>query len=186
MPAATLSTAAWAVHDVGLATAIGGTLFGRTALQPALHEISSPMERDRVSADAWQRFSLFNLIAHGTMAATWFIGRTMLSGREVTLRTRQLTRIKDGLVIASLVTGVGSILLGNRLGKLSREGMGPAEIHDRVNQDEVKRTKLVQRATGGLGILNLVTNVGIMALTTVLAMQGNKSSRFALWSRRLP
>jgi hypothetical protein len=184
--AATLSTAAWAAHDVGLATAIGGTLFGRTALQPALNEITSPMERDRVSADAWQRFSLFNLIAHGTMAATWLIGRGMLSGREVSMRTRQLTRIKDGLVIASLVTGVGSVLLGNRLGKRAREGMGPAETHDRVNQEGVKRTKVIQRATGGLGILNLLTNVGILALTTVLAMEGNKSSRFPLWSRRLP
>src|SRR5579872_1884716 len=32
----TLSTAAWAAHDVGLATAVGGTLYGRAALEPAL------------------------------------------------------------------------------------------------------------------------------------------------------
>jgi hypothetical protein len=54
---ANLSSAAWAVHDLGLATAIGGTLFGRTALQPALSEIAGADERDLVSAKAWQRFS---------------------------------------------------------------------------------------------------------------------------------
>ena len=182
-----LSTAAWAAHDVGLAAAIGGTLFGRTALQPALHEITSPQERDRVSADAWQRFSLVNLIAHGTMAATWFAGRGMLSGREATGTARSLTKVKDGLIVASLVTGIGSILLGRSLGKRAEDGLGPAEVADRANvQGEAKRTRVIQRVCGGLGLANLVTNIGILAITTVLAMEGNKSSRFALWTRRLP
>ena len=39
---AKLSSAAWMVHDLGLATSLGGTLFGRVALQPALHQIARP------------------------------------------------------------------------------------------------------------------------------------------------
>lgn len=184
---ATLSTAAWAVHDVGLAAAIGGTLFGRTALQPALSEIASAAERDMVSADAWQRFSLINLVAHGAMAATWFVGRNMLSGREVTVTARRLTKVKDGLIVASLITGIGSILLGRSLGKRAREGMGPQEIRDRSGVVEgARKTESIQRACGALGLANLATNVGIMAVTTMLAMEGNKSARFPLWSRLLP
>ncbi len=183
----TLSTAAWAAHDVGLAAAIGGTLFGRTALQPALHEIASADERDRVSADAWQRFSLVNLIAHGTMAATWFVGRGMLNGREVTGTARTLTKVKDGLIIVSLLTGISSIFLGRKLGKRAQEGLGPAEVADRVNiNDETERTTAMQGMVSGLGLANLVTNVGIMAITAALAMEGNKSNRFPLTSRRLP
>ena len=184
---ATLSTAAWAVHDVGLAAAIGGTLFGRTALQPALSEITSPAERDMVSADAWQRFSLVNLVAHGAMAATWFVGRNMLSGREVTMTARRLTKVKDGLIVASLITGIGSILLGRSLGQRAREGMGPSEMRDRSNvAPDAARTQSIQRACGALGLANLVTNIGIMAVTTVLAMEGSKSARFPVWSRLLP
>ena len=184
---ATLSTAAWAAHEVGLATAIGGTLYGRTALQPALGEIASADERDRVSADAWKRFSWINLAAHGIIAATWFTGRAMLSGREVTAEARTLTKVKDGLIIASLVSGVGSNIFGRILGKRVEQGLGPQEMRDRSGaQNEAKKTMAVQRVVGALGIVNLVTNVAILGVTTVLAMEGNKSARFPLWSRFLP
>src|SRR3954468_710757 len=101
---AKLSAAAWVLHDVGLATAIGGTLFGREALQPAIHEIKDPIERGKVADAAWRRFSWMNLAGHVAFAATWFFGRSMLSGREVSKTSRNLTLAKDALVIASLAT----------------------------------------------------------------------------------
>jgi hypothetical protein len=186
---ATLSSAAWAVHEVGLATAIGGTLFGRAALEPALHEIKSPEERDLVSAEAWQRFSWMNLSGHVAFAATWLIGRTMLSGREVSGTARTLTKVKDGMVIASVITGVTSILLGRQLAVRSRRGVGPEHVResgDRKGDRQAKTTRAMERAVGGLGILNLVTNVGIAAITAILGMEANKSVRFAPRSRWLP
>ena len=191
-----LSTAAWAAHDVGLATAIGGTLYGRTALQPALHEIDDPEERDRVSSDAWQRFSWLNLAAHGMFAATWFIGRSMLSGREVSGSARTLVRIKDGLVIASLVTGIGSTILGRILGKRISRGDGPAQVRQgrtSGSSGEVgsatsngQSTLAIRRAVGGLGIANLLANIAAMSVTTLLAMEGNRSARFSARSWFLP
>lgn len=178
---ANLSSAAMAVHDVGLATSIGGTLFGRTALQPALHEIASPAERDRVSANAWRRFSLFNLLAHTTMAVSWLAGRSVLSRRGVPSSVKTLARVKDGLVIASLVTGVSSILLGRKLGKRSREGLGPAEIHDRVNiGEDAEHTKKLQHTVSRLGILNLITNIGILGISSVLAYKSHPRSLLAM------
>jgi hypothetical protein len=192
----TLSTAAWAAHDVGLATAIGGTLYGRAALQPALHEIDDLEQRDRVSSDAWQRFSWLNLAAHGLFAATWFVGRSMLSGREVSSSARTLVRIKDGLVIASLVTGIGSIVLGRILGKRARRGEGPAQARrdgasGRSGEagsaaSDGRSTMAIQRAVSGLGIANLLANVAAMSVTTSLAMEGNRSARFSARSRFLP
>jgi hypothetical protein len=184
---ATLSTAAWAAHDVGLAAAIGGTLFGQFALEPALDEVSSPEERDRLSTDAWRRFSWVNLIAHGVVAGSWFIGRTMLSGREVTGTARTLTRVKDGLVIASLVTGIACNVFGRMLGKKTDEGMGPEEMKDRAGADEAgKGTVRLERLTGALGTMNLISNIGVLGVTSALAMESSKSARFPLWSRRLP
>lgn len=181
----TLSTAAWAAHDVGLATAIGGVLYGRTAFQPALHEIENPSERDRTSAKAWSRFTWINLAAHGVMAATWLAGRTMLRGREVSGTARALTIVKDGLVIGSLVTGVGSNVLGWRLGKQIEKGHGPSEIGDR-RQGEAKVTRGIQKTVGILGIANLIANVAVVGITSVLAMEASRSKRFSFWSRYLP
>lgn len=185
-----LSSAAWIAHDIGLAAAIGGTTFGRVALQPALRTIGSPLDADRASDIAWRRFSWINLAAHGAFAATWLIGRTMLNGREVSARARTLTSIKDALVGASLVTGVASILLGRKLGRRGRQGLGPAQLRatepNGHSEQDVRRTLRINRAVGALGIANLIATTAIAAVTTVLAMEASTSRCFGPRSRRLP
>jgi uncharacterized membrane protein len=174
---AKLSSTAWIAHDLGLATAIGGTLFGRQAFQPSLREVEDEQERAAVSDVAWRRFSWVNLAAHTVMAVTWFTGRSMLSGREVSGTSRALTRVKDGLVIGSLVTGIASVLLGRRLGSRAREMEGG------VTEAPNRR---LRRAVGMLGMTNLALNAGIGAVTTALAMEASKSMKFSVRSRRLP
>lgn len=181
----TLSTAAWAAHDVSLATAAGGVLFGRAALHPALGEITSPAERDRVSASAWSRFAWLNLAAHGVMAASWIAGRTMLSGREVTGRARNLTLLKDGLVAASLLTGIGSNVVGFMVGKQTEKHRGPAEVKSGAVPED-KKTLALSKATAVLGTANLIANAALVGVTSLLAMEGSKSTRFSLFSRLLP
>jgi hypothetical protein len=187
---AKLSSAAWMVHDMGLAASIGGTLFGRMALQPALYKIALPEERDLVSADAWQRFSWINLLSHAAFAVPWFFGRTMLTGREVSGRARSLTRVKDVLIGASLITGVSSVLLGRWLGKRGMEGRGPQAVNEGQrfghSDADVSRTHAIKHTVGILGIMNLVATTGVGAVTTLLAMEGNKSARWAPLSRFLP
>jgi hypothetical protein len=170
---AKLTSAAWMVHDLGLATAIGGTVFGRRALAPALREVERA-QGDRISEKAWRRFSWINLVAHGAMAATWFVGRSMVSGRSVSRNARKLVLVKDALVIASLVTGVTSVMLGRSLGKCIREE-GSAEDH-----------RNLERAVGLVGTANLVANAGVGIVTTALAMEGGRSFGFKYTSRRLP
>ena len=102
----TLSTAGWVVHDVGLATNIGGTMFGMMALEPSLSEVDDAHERDLVSQKAWNKFSWVKLASHVAFAVPWFIGRSMLTGKEVSARARALTRTKDYLIGASLITGI--------------------------------------------------------------------------------
>jgi uncharacterized membrane protein len=175
---AKLSSAAWIAHDVGLATAIGGTLFAREALHPALREgIVDPQARDRVADSAWRRFSWVNLAAHGAMAATWFTGRTMLSGREVDRTSRPLTIVKDALIVASVATGIASVVIGRVLGAKARATQG---LEDR------EKTETLRRAVGAVGIVNLAANLAILGVTTALAMEAAKSPKFSFWSRLLP
>ena len=57
-----LSSAAWIAHDLGLATTIGGTLFGQGALHPALNErLGDDQERKMVADAAWRKFTWMNL-----------------------------------------------------------------------------------------------------------------------------
>ena len=183
-----LSSTAWILHDLGLATSIGGTIFGRTALEPALREVTAAQERDRASDVAWRRFSWVNLAAHGAMAVSWMVGRSMLTGEEVSRTARGLVRTKDALVAASVASGVASVVLGRALGRRASRGLGPerARETDGSADREARRTRALERAVGALGIVNLAANTGVAAVTTVLAMEGSQSLRFTGQSRRLP
>jgi len=187
----TLSSAGWVAHEVGLATSIGGTLFGRTALMPALGAITSSQERDQVAAEAWQRFSWINIASHLAVAVPWFLGGSLLSGHVVTREARPLTLAKDILIGASLITGISSVLLGRMLGKRADQGFGPAEMRDRISPEgeaegEVAKTLRLRRTVGTLGLLNLAANIGIAGVTALLAMQGTRSARFGFMRRALP
>ncbi|HSS01389.1 MAG TPA: hypothetical protein VLM79_30225 [Kofleriaceae bacterium] len=164
-----LSTAAWTAHEIGLATAVGGTMFGRAALQPALREIADPEDRDRVSAEAWRRFSWLNLAAHGVVAATWLAGRTMLSGRAASGSARTLTRIKDGLVVTSIATGVASFVVGGKVGDRIRDESKGEGVISEANR-AWRKDGAERRAVRTLGIVNLLANVAILGITTMLAM----------------
>jgi uncharacterized membrane protein len=187
-----LSSAAWIAHDLGIATTIGGTLFGQGALHPALNErLGDDQERKMVADAAWRKFTWMNLAAHTVFAATWFVGRTMLSGREVSHTSRTLTKVKDGLVIASLATGVATAVVGRILGKKVREreaaqqdsgsmrGVGGSQASD-------AGIERLRQVVGALGKINLLATAGVGAVTTALSMEASHSLPFSIVSRRLP
>lgn len=173
------STTSWILHNLGLATAIGGTLFGQGAFQPALEkDVDDEKQRAQISDDAWSRYSWWNLAAHGVVAATWLAGRTMLSGREVNNKSRTLTVVKDALVVASLATGIASVIIGKTLGeKVKNQGEGAG------TDEEVDR---LRKAVRTVGAINIATNAAMGAVTTTLAMQSARSLPFAAVARLLP
>lgn len=173
-----LSTVGWIAHDVGLATNIGGSLFGYFALEPALTEIGSNDDRDRASEKAWSRFSWVKLAGHAAFVIPWVVGRGILSGREVSMRARKLTLVKDILVGASLVTGIASFMIGRRLSTKVEQRRGP-EKGD-------AESKKLESAVSFIGAINMVATVGVLAVTAALAMEGSESLRFSATSRRLP
>jgi hypothetical protein len=177
-------------HDLGLAASIGGGLFGKTALDPALKEIEDPAQRDRVNRTAWRRYGWISLAAHVATAAPWFAGRAMLSGREVSPTARRLTRTKDVLMAVSLATCAVNAILGGRMAKRAETEPGPEEARAQRSNgaaDGEAREKLaLDRAIDVSSMINLAANIGVVGVTAALAMEGSESVRFALRSRRLP
>ena len=177
-----LSSAAWVAHDVGLAAAIGGSLYGKTAMHPALRQLPDPDLRDQVADVAWRRFSWWNLAAHAVVAGTWLVGRSILSGREAGPEARTLTLVKDVCVATSVVTGLASVVLGRWLGRKTARQQGPQRAHEGGERAALR----IERVLNAVGDLNLAANVGALGTTALLAMQGSESPRFAITSRRLP
>jgi len=59
----TLATTTRAAHDVGLAAWLGGSMFGKFALNPSLEKIASHTERGSVANAAWHGYNPINALA---------------------------------------------------------------------------------------------------------------------------
>lgn len=181
------STTAWALHDLGLATSFGGSVFGRLAMQPAVGTISNRRERGELIHNAWKRFNWLNLASHGIFAATWFAGRSAMSGRSVGKQSQPLVKAKDALIVTSLVSGVASMIAGEKgirepktkaIPFFNRRGM--------VSRTASKKAKVAQAVTDTAGVINVASIAGIVGITAVLAMKAGQSRRWSLVSRLLP
>src|SRR3954464_12535531 len=70
-PPVPLSKVGRAAHDLGLAGLLGGNLFGRLALHPAVTEISDQEERGKLVNTAWRRYGTVNSLSLLAVASGW-------------------------------------------------------------------------------------------------------------------
>lgn len=165
---ATLSTAAWIGHNLAIATDLGGGLFGKVALEPALRKVHSRNQRGEILNDAWMRYNAGNLASLLILGGTWVAGRMFLSGWQSGKDSRQLVLAKDVLVGGAVATGITVAALGYVLDK-----------------QETRDPKLVNAVSAiGWGHLALIAGVG--AITTALAMKSGKSIGWSFFSKFLP
>lgn len=183
-----LSTAAWVAHDLGLAAAVGGSLFGKTAFDPAVNKLRNAKWREKVNEDAWGRYGPLTLAAHAAIAVPWIVGRFMLSGKEAGGTARALTRAKDILVGVSLVTVAASAILGRLMSKRHARDRQPEEVGaaNAMPDHQAHEKTMLDRAIDVVSTVNLAANAGLIGVTSALAMEGSESLRFAVESRDLP
>src|SRR4051794_29363769 len=125
-PPETLSQVGRAAHDLGLAGLLGGTLFGRMALPPAVANISDPRERGEVVNAAWRRYGVVNSLGLAAVTIGWAGARAAeAADRNLTPDERRLARAKDGLVGAVFVTGAASAIEGVRFARQAPHGAVP-------------------------------------------------------------
>src|SRR5205814_9028471 len=70
-PSVPLSQVGRAAQDLGLAGLLGGNLFGRLALHPAVTEISDQEERGKLVNMAWRRYGTINSLSLLAVASGW-------------------------------------------------------------------------------------------------------------------
>jgi hypothetical protein len=172
------------VHDLGLAAAFGGSLFGQVALDPAAKVIKSENERSLVLNQAWSRFNVVDALSLGAAAVTWFFGRGLASGKEVNRKARPLVIAKDVLMGTAVATGaaniIGGVIYAQDVAKTSGDSVStPSHL-----TPEAKRK--MHTMWNVLGAINLASLAGAIGLTAVLATKAGKSVRWSVFSRFLP
>jgi hypothetical protein len=181
-----LTTTAWVVHDLGLATSVGGAIFGKAGLHPAVRNIQSKDERGLVTSEAWKDFTPINLLSHIAVVLSWVPGRMALNGRFIDRQTRTLVRIKDVLIGTYFITGLTSTVAGYALSR-SQNGRAPAiESGYSPAGETPKRSQVLQRTSDLAGYVNLVAGAAVIGLTAVLAMKAGRSTKWSFLSRFLP
>jgi hypothetical protein len=172
-----------ALSDLGLAGLLGGQLFGRLALHPAVTAISEPHERGAVVNAAWRRYGVINGAGLAAVSAGW-LGARLGEIRDPNLigRERRLARVKDGLVATLVLTGVAAAVEGVRFSREAPAGAVPLEDGDHTTLDASDAARRRKRRLNVLGLTTIATEVG---LVTVNAALDQVSFRHAPLRRKL-
>lgn len=165
-----LSSAGRAAHDVGAAALLGGNLFGRVAMHPALREVSQPRERGSVTNRAWRRYGLVNGLSLAAVVAGWSAARAdEASDRMLSPRERTLARAKDLAVGAVAVTGIASAIEGLRFNGSEPNGAVPLTDGSTPAPEATAKETRTKRVLNALGAANLAAEVALVAINSALA-----------------
>jgi hypothetical protein len=168
----TLQDIGQVAHDVGVTAWLGGAMYGKFAHNPSLRAISSHAERGKVANAAWNGYNVVNSLGLGSAAVTYTAARfTELRTTNLSDREQTLASVMDGLMAASVVTGVANAILGASLAKQAPEGAVPVETGTVPAADTPPKAAKIQRAIGVAGNLNILSGVGLVA-TNALFRRG--------------
>jgi hypothetical protein len=127
-------------QDVGVALLLGGNVFGRRAMHPAVEWISSPAERGKVVNEAWRRYGLFNSLGLAGVVGGWVLER----GDDP-------DPVRDAAVAAVALTGVASAVEGVRFARSAPAGAVPLHSGSEpaaATPEPAVRTKRLLNALG--------------------------------------
>jgi hypothetical protein len=170
-----LADAARAAHDWGLASWLGGSMYGKFALNPSVSRIHDHRERGKVVNAAWNGYNLINALSLGAVGFGWFASRvTETQPRRLAKRERSLAVAKDSLTLAALATGIANAVEGARLASMEPEGAVPMERGTTPAEETPKRAARIQRTLGVLGTANIAAGVGLVIVNALIS-QANYS-----------
>ncbi len=167
------SQAGRALHDLGLASLFGANLFARVGVHPALARVSDPSERGKVVNSAWRRYGIVNSMSLAAIVTGWAGARAgEARNHNLTTRERALALSKDGLVVATAVSGVAAAVEGIHFNAQSSGGDVAMEDGSTPAPDAADsgpgRTK---RVLNVLGQVNLACTAALIAVNAALAQE---------------
>lgn len=162
----TLQDVNQALHNIGMATWVGGTIFGRYALNPAVRRAESPAERGAVANDAWNRFNALNAVALSAVGVGHVGGRlTELRFSNLSEREKPLVRAMDVFTAAGVTTGILTGIQGRRLAKQGADGAVPIETGSTPVVETPNEAVRIQKSINALGLANLLSGLGLVTST---------------------
>ena len=166
----TISSAGRAAHDIGLGAIVGGNLFARVGMHPAVAEIADERERGKVINAAWRRYGTVNSLGLAALVAGWAGARageakpSGLSGRE-----RDLALAKDVLVGAVAITGIAAGIEGMRFGSMEPRGAVPLEDGDTASARASNSERRAKRLLNAIGAVHLGSALALVAVNASLS-----------------
>ena len=156
-------------QESALAALIGGNLFGRVAMHPALRDVSDAHERGKVLNHAWRRYGTVNSLALAGLVAGWISARGDERGPLWTSpRRRGLVLAKDVSVGAVVVTGLASAASGVGFAQQASDGAVPMHDGSEPAPETPPRARHLKRVVNVLGALNLASELSLVGVNAAL------------------
>lgn len=159
-----------AAHDIGLAAILGGNLFARVGMHPAVRAVADPRERGVVVTRAWRRYGAVNGLGLAAVVANWVGARSrearpqLLSARE-----RKIAAGKDAAVAMLTASGLLSAALGIRFAHMETDGAVPLRSGDRPAPGASDREATTKRLLNLVGAINLASACAVAVASAALA-----------------
>lgn len=164
----TLQDVGQALHDVGLAAWLGGSMFGKFAHNPSLRNVTSRPERGKTANAAWNGYNLINTASLAAISVVYGAARaTELNNDNLTDRERTLATVMDGLTAAAVVTGIANGVQGARLAARGPDGAVPVETGTVPSAETPAAAARIQRSLGVLGTVNIAIGIGLVATNAI-------------------
>ena len=169
-----LTQSARFAHDAGLATWIGGSMFGKFALNKAVSHIGDRSERGKVVNAAWGAFNAVNAVAFSAIIGGW-LGARLTEARpdKLSERERRLATAKDGLMAATMVVGLATGVEGLRLARQAPGGAVPIESGTRPAPETPEKAASLHRRIGRLANLDIALGYGLVGVNAALAQENH-------------
>ncbi len=165
-----LSRAARAASDVGLAGLLGGNLYGRMALHPAVAGLKDPRERGQVVTAAWRRYGTVQSVSLVAVA----LGRVAShadegGGSRLSAREKRLATVRDGLLVTLGATGVATALSGVKYARESPAEGVPLADGDHAAPQATDVQRAAKQRMNALGLVTLTTEAALVGVNSMLA-----------------
>lgn len=164
-------------QELSLAALLGGNLFGRVAMHPALTDVSDKAERGKVLNRAWRRYGTVNSLALAGLVAGWASVRGDESGPLWTSRRRRtLVLSKDIAVGAVVATGLASAVSGVGFAQQASEGAVPMDSGSETADETPPRAAALKHLVNVLSGLSLATEVSLVVVDGLLTRSVSRRS----------
>src|SRR3954447_8563444 len=172
-PPVKLSEVGRAAHDIGLAGLLGGNLFGRLALHPAVTELADPGERGKLVNAAWRRYGTINSLSLAAVVTGWAGARLReASDGRLSPEERRLAYAKDALVGLVAVTGLATAAEGMRFARMVPGGAVPLLDGDHAAPGASEDARRSKRRVNVLSTANLLAEIALVGVNSALAQEG--------------